>query len=164
VENTQSELPPLETRKEYALRHYALFHAPIEILDKMLYVRTVCKMGGAYLVRAGDEERAVLSRHCGAVGDTNYVTLKPMCIEHGGYGVYYASTGWMDVGVPSRRKRRGSWPSVRRRSTDTRTSSRQQPRLRSWTRVTGRRPSAAQPTVPPPAGRCRLERRSSARL
>jgi hypothetical protein len=84
-------------------RHYALFHAPVVVPDEVLHdgVRTVGKIGAAYLVRAGDEERAVLACHCGAVGDTNDVTIKPLCVQHKGHRVYYAGAGWMNLGAPS---------------------------------------------------------------
>jgi hypothetical protein len=112
----------IETRKEFVRRHYARHHAPIEVLHEKLYdgARTVGEMGGAYLVRAGDEERAVLACHCGAVGDTNDVKKKPLCIERGGSRVYGA--GWMNLGDSSER-RPGSWHSGPWRSTDTRMSS-----------------------------------------
>jgi hypothetical protein len=93
----------IETRKEYVRRHYALHHAPIVALDEELYdgAQIVGTMGGAYLVRTGDEERAVLACHCGAVGDTNNVMMKPLCVAHGGLRVYYAGAGWMNLGAPS---------------------------------------------------------------
>jgi hypothetical protein len=91
-------------RKEYARRHYALHHAPVEFVDEERYdgARTVGKTGRrAYLVRGGDEESAVLVCHCGAIGDTNNVAMKPLCVAHGGYQVYYSNSGWMNLGDPS---------------------------------------------------------------
>jgi hypothetical protein len=145
---------PTQTRKEVQ-RHYALFHAPVVDIDEELYggARTVGKMGGAYMVRVGDEERAVLACHCGAVGDTNFVAMKPLCVEHGGSRVYYVGAGWMGPStlsntpwLPAFRAMAGKvYPSVESVSAGQRSWI----RAPSWTRATGRQ----QTGLPVRAGR-----------